>query len=37
MLHFFWSIPDSMKAESEDHLSGFVLAGAHLSAIISSL
>jgi hypothetical protein len=34
---FFWSIPDSTKAESEDHLSGFVLVGAHLSAIISSL
>jgi hypothetical protein len=34
---FFWPIPDSMKAESEDHLSGFVLAGAHLFAIISSL
>jgi hypothetical protein len=34
---FSWSIPDSTKAKSEDHLSGFVLAGAHLSAIISSL
>jgi hypothetical protein len=34
---FFWSIPDSTKVVSEDHLSGFILVGAHLFAIISSL
>jgi hypothetical protein len=34
---FSRSIPDSAKAESEDHPSCFILVGALLSAVVSSL